>query len=98
MKIFKYLFWGAVFFCLLYFATDFKIGEKTFKQHVDLWVQSQPKLLDWGASLKKTFKTNQATKQIIGDEDYDVKKWKAEKEEISKKDNEKLIEVLKKNK
>ncbi len=99
MKIIKTLFWGTVLFCLLYFATDFKISGKTFKQHVDDWAAQYPVLGQSYEKVKNALNTNVVTKQMIDtDDSFNAKKWKKENEEITKKESEQLTEIFKKNK
>jgi len=84
---------------MMYFATDFKIKGHTFKEHVDTWFLAHPKLVEMANKAKEALNTNMATKQVVGSDDdsFNATKWKNENEEITKKENEQLVNVIKKN-
>ncbi|MBX7148215.1 hypothetical protein K1X76_03955 [bacterium] len=41
MKLIKFLLWVAVTICMAYFITDFKIGDRTIKQRLDVFIRSE---------------------------------------------------------
>ncbi len=64
MRLIRFIFWIAITVCLAYFITDYKVGDKTIKEHIDIYLASSS-----GLELKNRA-TNALDKGLKGGLDF----------------------------